>query len=142
MIDKRIKILSDYFSDKNNVSWRVLEALNYIIDYCTMLDKNYQDKTVYLERLSSWYIDHILELNQDHIDKVSYEFVKHILLDKLKIILNTPADLNYQSIENNVFSLDISNGNKLQKQGDVSQAMKLYIKDIILYNTKDKYETT
>lgn len=142
MIDKRIKILSDYFSDKNNVSWRVLEALNYIIDYCTMLDKNYQDKTVYLERLSSWYIDHILELNQDHIDKVSYEFVKHILLDKLKIILNTPADLNYQSIENNIFSLDISNGNKLQKQGDVSQAMKLYIKDIILYNTKDKYETT
>lgn len=142
MIDKRIKILSDYFSDKNNVSWRVLEALNYIIDYCTMLDKNYQDKTIYLERLSSWYIDHILELNQDHIDKVSYEFVKHILLDKLKIILNTPADLNYQSIENNIFSLDISNGNKLQKQGDVSQAMKLYIKDIILYNTKDKYETT
>jgi len=142
MIDKRIKILSDYFSDKNNVSWRVLEALNYIIDYCTMLDKNYQDKTIYLERLSSWYIDHILELNQDHIDKVSYEFIKHILLDKLKIILNTPADLNYQSIENNIFSLDISNGNKLQKQGDVSQAMKLYIKDIILYNTKDKYETT
>mgnify|MGYP003134084611 CR=1 FL=1 len=142
MIDKRIKILSDYFSDKNNVSWRVLEALNYIIDYCTMLDKNYQDKTVYLERLSSWYIDHILELNLDHIDKVSYEFVKHILLDKLKIILNTPADLNYQSIENNIFSLDISNGNKLQKQGDISQAMKLYIKDIILYNTKDKYETT
>jgi len=142
MIDKRIKILSDYFSDKNNVSWRVLEALNYIIDYCTMLDKNYQDKTIYLERLSSWYIDHILELNQDHIDKVSYEFIKHILLDKLKIILNTPADLNYQSIENNIFSLDISNGNKLQKQGDVSQAMKLYIRDIILYNTKDKYETT
>ena len=81
-------------------------------------------------------------MNQDHIDKVSYEFIKHILLDKLKIILNTPADLNYQSIENNIFSLDISNGNKLQKQGDVSQAMKLYIRDIILYNTKDKYETT
>ena len=83
MIDKRIKILSDYFSHKNNVSWRVLEALNYIIDYCTMLDKNYQDKTIYLERLSSWYIDHILELNQDHIDIVSYEFIKHMLLDKL-----------------------------------------------------------
>lgn len=142
MIEERIKILSNYLSEQGNVNWRVNEAFNQIVDHCYMLEDNYNDNTLYLERLASWYVDHILELNQDHIKQLSYEFVKYILMDKLKFILNTPAEFNYRSIENNVFALDVANGNEIKDNGKVAEAMRLFIRDIIMYNTGKKYETT
>ena len=97
---------------------------------------------MHLERLASWYIDHMFELNQDHIDEVSYEFVKHILIDKLSFILKTPSKYNYDSIENNIMALDIANNNKLKHYGRISEAIELFVKDAIVYNTKDEYEPT
>ena len=142
MIDERIKIISDYLANQNNVPWRVSEAFNNIIDHCTLLDNNYRDKTKYVERLSSWVVDHIIELNEPTLKRVSLEFVKHILLGKLSLILKTPSKYNYNSIENNILGIDIENKNPIREQGEVSEAMRLFIKDVILFNTKDKYETT
>jgi len=142
MIDQRIKTVSDYLASQNNVPWRVSEAFNYMIDHCTMLDKNYKDKTKYVERLASWFIDHMIELNEPDLDEVSYEFVKHILLDKLAFILNTASKYNYISIENNILGIDIENNNPIKQRGEVSEAMRLFVKDVIAFNTKDQYETT
>jgi len=142
MIEKRIKILSDYLKEQNNVPWRVIDALNNIIEHTLLLENNYQDKTKYLERLASWYVDHMIELNEPSLDKISYEFVKHILLDKLGLILKTDSKYNYMSIENNIMGIDIENNNALRKQGEVSDAMRLFVKDVLLFNTKDEYETT
>ena len=142
MIDQRIKTVSDYLASQNNVPWRVSEAFNYMIDHCTMLDKNYKDKTKYVERLASWFIDHMIELNEPDLDKVSYEFVKHILLDKLAFILKTSSKYNYISIENNILGIDIENNNPIKQRGEVSEAMRLFVKDVIAFNTKDQYETT
>lgn len=124
------------------MTWKEKKAFNEIIEHCTALDTHYKDKTLYLERLSSWYVDHMFELNQDHISEVSYEFVKHILLDKLKFVLNTSSEYNYRSIEHNIIGLDITNKNKLRPYGSIAEAFKLLIKDVIVYNTKDKYEPT
>jgi len=142
MINQRIKTVSDYLASQNNVPWRVSEAFNYMIDHCTMLDKNYKDKTKYVERLASWFIDHMIELNEPDLDKISYEFVKHILLDKLAFILNTESKYNYISIENNILGIDIENNNPIKQRGEVSEAMRLFVKDVIAFNTKDQYETT
>ena len=124
------------------MTWKEKKAFNDVVEYCTALDNHYKDKTLYLERLASWYIDHMFELNQDHIDEVSYEFVKHILIDKLSFILKTPSKYNYDSIENNIMALDIRNNNKLKPYGSISEAIELFIKDAIVYNTKDEYEST
>ena len=124
------------------MTWKEKKAFNDVVEHCTALDNHYKDKTLYLERLASWYIDHMFELNQDHIDEVSYEFVKHILIDKLSFILKTPSKYNYDSIENNIMALDIRNNNKLKPYGSISEAIKLFIKDAIVYNTKDEYEST
>ena len=142
MIDKRIKILSDYLKEQNNVPWRVIDAFNNIVEHTVFLENNYQEKTKYLERLASWYVDHMIELNEPELDKISYEFVKHILLGKLALILKTGAEYNYMSIENNIMGIDIENNNTLKKQGEISEAMRLYVKDVLLFNTKDQYETT
>ena len=124
------------------MTWKEKKAFNDVVEHCTALDNHYKDKTLYLERLASWYIDHMFELNQDHIDEVSYEFVKHILIDKLSFILKTPSKYNYDSVENNIMALDIRNNNKLKPYGSISEAIKLFIKDAIVYNTKDEYEST
>lgn len=142
MIDKRIKILSDYLKEQNNVPWRVIDAFNNIVEHTAFLENNYQEKTKYLERLASWYVDHMIELNEPELDKISYEFVKHILLGKLALILKTGAEYNYMSIENNIMGIDIENNNTLKRQGEISEAMRLYVKDVLLFNTKDQYETT
>jgi len=142
MIDNKIKILSEYLSKQNNMTWKEKKAFNDIIEHCMSLDNHYKDKTLYLERLASWYVDHIFELNQDYIKEVSYEFVKHILIDKLRFILKTPSSYNYNSIENNMLALDIRNNNKIKPYGSVSEAIELFVKDTIVYNTKDKYEPT
>lgn len=124
------------------MTWKEKKAFNDVVEHCTALDNHYKDKTLYLERLASWYIDHMFELNQDHIDEVSYEFVKHILIDKLSFILKTPSKYNYDSIENNIMALDIRNNNNLKTYGSISEAIELFIKDAIVYNTKDEYEST
>jgi len=124
------------------MTWKEKKAFNDVVEHCTALDNHYKDKTLYLERLASWYIDHMFELNQDHIDEVSYEFLKHILIDKLSFILKTPSKYNYDSIENNIMALDIRNNNKLKPYGSISEAIELFIKDAIVYNTKDEYEST
>ena len=124
------------------MTWKEKKAFNDVVEHCTALDNHYKDKTLYLERLASWYIDHMFELNQDHIDEVSYEFVKHILIDKLSFILKTPSKYNYDSIENNIMALDIRNNNNLKPYGSISEAIELFIKDAIVYNTKDEYEPT
>lgn len=124
------------------MTWKEKKAFNDVVEHCTALDNHYKDKTLYLERLASWYIDHMFELNQDHIDEVSYEFVKHILIDKLSFILKTPSKYNYDSIENNIMALDIRNNNNLKPYGSISEAIELFIKDAIVYNTKDEYEST
>jgi hypothetical protein len=142
MIENKIKILSEYLSRQNNMTWKEKKAFNDVVEHCTALDNHYKDKTLYLERLASWYIDHMFELNQDHIDEVSYEFVKNILIDKLSFILKTPSKYNYDSIENNIMALDIRNNNKLKPYGSISEAIELFIKDAIVYNTKDEYEST
>lgn len=142
MIQERIKILSEYLSKQKNVTWRESKAFDEIVEHCIYLDNHYKDKTLHLERLASWYVDHMFELNQDHINKVSYEFVEGILLRKLKLILDIPAESNYTSIENNIMALDIQNNNKLKAHGAISKAIKLFVKDILLYHTKDKYETS
>lgn len=38
--------------------------------------------------------------------------------------------------------IDIENNNTLKKQGKISEAMRLYVKDVLLFKTKDQYETT
>ena len=105
------------------MTWKEKKAFNDVVEHCTYLDNHYKDKTMHLERLASWYIDHMFELNQDHIDEVSYEFVKHILIDKLSFILKTPSKYNYDSIENNIMALDIANNNKLKPYGSISEAI-------------------
>jgi hypothetical protein len=142
MIEKRIKILSEYLSNQKNVTWRESKAFDEIIEHCLYLDKHYKDKTLYLERFASWFVDHMFENNQDHIDEVSYEFLNNIILRKLVLILQLPAELNYSSIENNIMALDMRNNNKLKEQGSIPEAIKLFIRDCIAYNTKDIYETT
>ena len=142
MIEERIKVLSNYLSEQGNINWRVNQAFNQIVDHCYVLQDTHNYNTKHLERLASWYVDHILELNQDNIKQVSYEFVKHILMDKLKFILNTPAEFNYRSIENNIFGIDIFNGNDIKKQGEVAESIKLFVKDVITYSTGKKYERT
>ena len=124
------------------MTWKEKKAFNDVVEHCTYLDNHYKDKTMHLERLASWYIDHMFELNQDHIDEVSYEFVKHILIDKLSFILKIPSKYNYDSIENNIMALDIANNNKLKPYGSISEAIELFVKDAIVYNTKDEYEPT
>ena len=124
------------------MTWKEKKAFNDVVEHCTYLDNHYKDKTMHLERLASWYIDHMFELNQDHIDEVSYEFVKHILIDKLSFILKTPSKYNYDSIENNIMALDIANNNKLKPYGSISEAIELFVRDAIVYNTKDEYEPT
>ena len=142
MIENKIKILSEYLSKQNNMTWKEKKAFNDIIEHCTALDGHYKDKTLHLERLASWYVDHMFELHQDHINEVSYEFVKHILIDKLCFILSTSSEYNYRSIENNIMALDIANNNKLKSYGSIYEAIKLFVKDAIVYNTKDEYEPT
>ena len=129
-------------SKQKNVTWRESKAFDEIVEHCIYLDNHYKDKTLYLERLASWYVDHMFELNQDHINKVSYEFVKGVLLRKLMWILEIPAEYNYISIENNMMALDIKNNNKIKPHGTISEAIKLFIKDTLVYHTKDKYETS
>jgi|5_EtaG_2_1085323.scaffolds.fasta_scaffold01352_3 hypothetical protein len=141
MIEKRINVLSEYLSEQKNVPWRVKEAFNNLLDHCTFLDNNYKDKTKYLERLASWYIDHMIELNEPKLDKVSYDFIKHILLDRLAFILNTPSEYNYLSIENNIRGINIENDNKINGLGEVSEAISLFVKDVLVFNTKDYYGT-
>ena len=142
MIQEKIKILSEYLSRQKNVTWKESKAFNELIDHCTLLDNHYKDKTVYLERLASHYIDHIFELNQDHINEVTYEFITKILLRKLKLALEMPSEYNYKSIENNVLGLDIRNNNELKDYGSVSGAIKLFVSDTIVHNTRDEYEST
>jgi len=142
MIEERIKILSDYLSKQNNLTWAERKAFNDVVEYCYQLEKNFNDKTIYLERLCSWYIDHMFELYQDSIDEVSYEFIRDIILRKLKFILKSSPEYNYLSIENNILALDIRNGNKLKPYGSVKESMKLFVRDVIVYNTDNKYETT
>jgi len=142
MIEERIKILSDYLSKQNNLTWAERKAFNDVVEYCYQLEKNFNDKTIYLERLCSWYIDHMFELYQDSIDEVSFEFIRDIILRKLKFILKSSPEYNYLSIENNILALDIRNGNKLKPYGSVKESMKLFVRDVIVYNTDNKYETT
>lgn len=142
MIEERIKILSDYLSKQNNLTWAERKAFNDVVEYCYQLEKNFNDKTIYLERLCSWYIDHMFELYQDTIDEVSFEFIRDIILRKLKLILKSSPEYNYLSIENNILALDIRNGNKLKPCGSVKESMKLFVRDVIVYNTDNKYETT
>lgn len=141
MIEKRIKVLSDYLTEQNNVPWRVNEAFNTLIDHCTMLDNNYKNKTKYVERLASWYIDHMIELNEPQLKEITYEFIKDVLLTRLSLILKTPSDYNYTSIENNVLGIDIENNNAIKEYGSITEAMRLFVKDTLLINTKDNYET-
>lgn len=142
MIEQKIKILSEYLSKQTNLTWRESKAFDEIVDHCMQLDNHYKSKSLHLERIASWYIDHTFELNQEYIDEVSYEFIKNILLRKLELILQMPAESNYVSIENNMMALDIKNNNELKPYGAISEAIKLFVKDIIVYNTKDEYETT
>ena len=142
MIEERIKILSDYLSKQNNLTWAERKAFNDVVEYCYQLEKNFNDKTIYLERLCSWYIDHMFELYQDSVDEVSFEFIRDIILRKLKLILKSSPEYNYLSIENNILALDIRNGNKLKPYGSVKESMKLFVRDVIVYNTDNKYETT
>ena len=141
MIEERIKILSDYLSKQNNLTWKERKAFNDIVEHCYQLERNFNDKTVYLERLASWYIDHMFELYQDSIDEVSYEFIRDILLKKLIFILKSSPEYNYLSIENNMMALDIRNGNKLKAYGSIRESMRLFVRDIIVYNTNNEYET-
>jgi len=39
-------------------------------------------------------------------------------------------------------ALDIANNNKLKSYGSIPEAIKLFVKDAIVYNTKDEYEST
>ena len=142
MIEERIKILSDYLSKQNNLTWVERKAFNDSVEYCYQLERNFNDKTIYLERLCSWYIDHMFELYQDTIDEVSFEFIRDIILRKLKLILKSSPEYNYLSIENNILALDIRNGNELKPYGSVKESMKLFVRDVIVYNTDNKYETT
>lgn len=142
MIENKIKILSEYLSKQKNVTWKESKAFDEIVEHCINLDNHYKEKTLYLERLASHYVDHVFELNQDHINEVSYEFVTQILLRRLKLALEVPSEYNYKSIENNILGLDILNSNKIKDYGSVSDAIKLFIKDVIVHNTKDRYETT
>lgn len=140
MIEQRIKTLSDYLSKKSDVTWREKEAFNQIIEHCLITQNHYNNKTRYVERLMSWYIDHMIELNQDEIDEVSMEFIQFILT-KLKWILESPAESNYMSIENNVIALDIKNNRNIRPYGQISESIELYVRDIINYNTIDKHGT-
>ena len=142
MIEERIKILSDYLSKQDNITWREKDAFNDVVEYFSLLENTLNDKTIYLERLCSWYIDHMFELYQDSIDEVSFEFIRDIILRKLKLILKSSPEYNYLSIENNILALDIRNGNKLKPYGSVKESMKLFVRDVIVYNTDHKYETT
>jgi len=142
MIEERIKILSDYLSKQDNTTWREKDAFNDVVEYFSLLENTLNDKTIYLERLCSWYIDHMFELYQDTIDEVSFEFIRDIILRKLKLILKSSPEYNYLSIENNILALDIRNGNKLKPYGSVKESMKLFVRDVIVYNTDHKYETT
>jgi len=142
MIQEKIKILSEYLSKQKNVTWRESKAFDEVVEHCIQLDNHYKDKSLHLERLASWYVDHMFELNQDSVDEVTYEFIVGVLLRKLVWILEMPAESNYISIENNMMALDIKNNNKLKPYGAISEAIKLFVKDAIVYNTKDKYETT
>jgi hypothetical protein len=142
MIEERIKILSDYLSKQDNTTWREKDAFNDVVEYFSLLENTLNDKTIYLERLCSWYIDHMFELYQDTIDEVSFEFIRDIILRKLKLILKSSPEYNYLSIENNILALDIRNGNKLKPYGSVKESMKLFVRDVIVYNTDNKYETT
>lgn len=142
MIEERIKILSDYLSKQDNTTWREKGAFNDVVEYFSLLENTLNDKTIYLERLCSWYIDHMFELYQDTIDEVSFEFIRDIILRKLKLILKSSPEYNYLSIENNILALDIRNGNKLKPCGSVKESMKLFVRDVIVYNTDNKYETT
>lgn len=142
MIEERIKILSDYLSKQDNTTWREKDAFNDVVEYFSLLENTLNDKTIYLERLCSWYIDHMFELYQDTIDEVSFEFIRDIILRKLKFILKSSPEYNYLSIENNILALDIRNGNKLKPYGSVKESMKLFVRDVIVYNTDHKYETT
>jgi len=142
MIEERIKILSDYLSKQDNTTWREKDAFNDVVEYFSLLENTLNDKTIYLERLCSWYIDHMFELYQDTIDEVSFEFIRDIILRKLKLILKSSPEYNYLSIENNILALDIRNSNKLKPYGSVKESMKLFVRDVIVYNTDHKYETT
>ena len=142
MIEERIKILSDYLSKQDNTTWREKDAFNDVVEYFSLLENTLNDKTIYLERLCSWYIDHMFELYQDTIDEVSFEFIRDIILRKLKLILKSSPEYNYLSIENNILALDIRSGNKLKPYGSVKESMKLFVRDVIVYNTDHKYETT
>lgn len=141
MSEKNIKILSDFIKKSKDATWREHKSLNEIIEYISLLEMNSNDKTIYLERICSWYVNHILELNSDHITKVSYEFLTDIILKKLKLILKIPSDYNYLSLENNVLGIDLANKNKIQKHGAVREAIKLFILDVMAYETKTDYET-
>jgi len=142
MIENKIKILSEYLSKQKNVTWRESKAFDEMVEHCIRLDNHYKEKTLYLERLASHYIDHIFELNQDDISEITYEFITKILLRRLKLALQTPSEYNYKSIEHNVLGLDIQNNNKIKDYGSVSEAIKLFVMDTIVHNTKDEYETT
>lgn len=141
MSEKNIKILSDFIKKSKNATWREQKSFNEIIEHISLLEMNSNDKTIYLERICSWYVNHILELNSDHITEVSYEFFTDIILKKLKLILKIPSDYNYLSFENNVLGIDLSNKNKIQKHGVVRKAVKLFILDVMAYETKTDYET-
>lgn len=138
MIENRIKILSEYLSKQKNATWNEKKAFNDIVEHCLYMQDHYRDKTLYLERMCSWYVDHIIELNQDHISELSYDFLLLNVLGKLKNILEIPSKYNYLSVENNVLGLDIRNGNKIKPYGSVSEAIRLLVMDVVKYNTRDK----
>ena len=138
MIENRIKILSEYLSKQKNATWNEKKAFNDIVEHCLNMQDHYRDKTLYLERMCSWYVDHIIELNQDHISELSYDFLLLNVLGKLKNILEIPSKYNYLSVENNVLGLDIRNGNKIKPYGSVSEAIRLLVMDVVKYNTRDK----
>ena len=138
MIENRIKILSEYLSKQKNATWNEKKAFNDVVEHCLHMQDHYRDKTLYLERMCSWYVDHIIELNQDHIGDLSYDFLILNVLGRLKNILEVPSKYNYLSVENNVLGLDIRNGNKIKPYGSVSEAVKLLVMDVVKYNTRDK----
>ena len=141
MIKEDLETLSNYLSNRKDIGWRERKAFNSVVQYFDKMDNRFLDETVYIERMASWIIDHIFELNQDSIKEVSYGFVKNILLTRLSLILKMPSEINYRSLENNILAIDIQNRNEIKKQGSVSEALKMFIKDVIVNSTTKEYET-
>ena len=44
MIENKIKILSEYLSKQNNMTWKEKKAFNEVIEHCTSLENHYKNK--------------------------------------------------------------------------------------------------